>query len=62
MWFIGHRCNPESIAALIAAGADVNFVNEEGKTALDLAQSPQCTDQVLQNLEISRKSLELCSV
>ena len=46
MWFIGHRCHEECIGALLAAGADVSFVNEEGQTALDLAQSPQCSDRV----------------
>jgi hypothetical protein len=46
MWFIGHKCHLDSISALLKAKADVNFVNEEGETALDLAQAAHCSEQV----------------
>jgi hypothetical protein len=49
MWFIGHKCHLDSISALLLAQADVNFVNEEGQTALDLAQSSHCSEQVGSN-------------
>lgn len=36
MWWLPH-CHLDSIEALIAAGADVRFINEEGESALMLA-------------------------
>ena len=32
-----HACDPTGVEALLLAGANPNFVNEEGMTALDIA-------------------------
>lgn len=42
MWFLGHSCKMSCVKAIVNAGAELNYVNEDEMTALDIAANPPC--------------------